>query len=82
MYRLPVAKVSARDRQLVELLASDGSSHHNLQESVLDVAMTPCQEPRLERVLSSGGPSLVVCVRLQFWPSTLEMLAMFPAPKA
>lgn len=54
-FRLPVAKVSTRDRQLVKLLASDSPSHKNLQKSVLDVAVTPCRKPLLAGRSSFGG---------------------------
>lgn len=37
----PIAKVDARDHQLIELLATKGAGHGQGEESIFDIAVTP-----------------------------------------
>jgi hypothetical protein len=52
----PVAKVDARDGELVELLAVPGPGHGDVEEGIFDVAVAPCWSTPVSFVVLEVGP--------------------------
>lgn len=74
----PVAKVDTRNHQLVEFLAASSASQCDLEKRICDITVAPCCGCQSE----ADSQQKQWASALQFWPSTLEIPAMLPAPKA
>lgn len=76
----PIAKVDSGNHELVEFLAASRSGQCDLEKRICDVTVAPCDTRHQSDNETPTGET--GRIDLQFWPETLEMLAMLPAPKA